>query len=341
MAVVIRLSKSGTYKTLMGNHQFCVYSVDDMTRKLIWEMRLPRLYDGVFSVDSGVVYLAHSNDTLERFPKLPGGTSVIAMRRVDTAVKEKTILLQRLFGERFLRITAAPGYAHVTLEVYDFDGRLRGTRTVGVIPSARGMDVIQNPADSSIIIIQGTAAGTITMMFGQTLESLELEDGTPLGAVMVSQTSDSTAYPVGVIRDGRLFIAWEDYRASVSKAAVYGNWWTLPKAVVPAPARAPFDPLDPEVIIPFTPQQLLKINAIAPNPLVAMATLRIESMRDQEATVILLNMRGEEIRRIPLTIEKGVKEYPIDLTGVEGGAYAVRVDGLSESDGVMVVVMGE
>ena len=44
---------------------------------------------------------------------------------------------------------------------------------------------------------------------------------------------------------------------------------------------------------------------------------------------------------IPIVIEKGMKEYRIDLTGVEGGVYAVRIDGVSESDGVMVIVIGD
>lgn len=317
---------------------FRAIGLGDSSRPISWSSSISGETLGFVPITGNQVFLLKDQNTLERYsgnaPMRPG----VRMRSVDAEAGERTILLQRLFGEYLLRMTFTPERRTRTLEVYNFFGRMEAQREIPAIPSARGIAVVLNPADSSIILIEASNSGVIAVPFGKNLQSMMTVRGEKIGAVTISRTSDSTAYPAAVIDDGNIFVAWEDYRDSDSIGTIRGNWWRLPQMIA---AEDSFDPYDPDYAIPFVPASVVSIRMVSPHPFLTGTNLVVNALDAYPAIITLYNARGEAVYATEVELRDGENAYPLNLPPLDGGVYHLRVQAGGDSDDLPVIVLGE
>jgi len=214
---------------------------------------------------------------------------------------------QSLLGNRILRIYATDSNSRAfELEIYDMRGRLQQHHRIEMTSRTEIPYVLQNPKDSSLIILWGSGSGLGLAHLTQTLQP---------GAIRRAPHLDSIAHPAAAVRNDSLFLVWEDFRNN--SADIYGMVMTIPPAVDPPEIEPPI--VDP----PDTTTTDMAIS-VAPNPVFGAARLELFLQQPAPVRIDVVDDLGRLVyRETTEELPAGNNEVEVDLGSLFGGAYTV------------------
>ncbi|MDB5034930.1 MAG: hypothetical protein JWQ98_2171 [Chlorobi bacterium] len=216
----------------------------------------------------------------------------------------------RVFGTRFIRCYIRWG--NLEAAIFDTLGHVVGlSRSIPIVVGGRDLHIVQNPADSGIVVLYGGKKGTMMMVFDKNLSSLQQN-------IPVSNHHDSTAHPVAAFRGDSLYVAWEDYRNGI--ADIYGQVVRVSTASLPSGTA-----------LENAGAGSGGIMSIVPEPVGSIMSMRLNGRGAAHRELVICDLygaivikRGLDAGRDVLTVETGALPNGVYFARVNDGSRAVR-----------------
>jgi len=207
---------------------------------------------------------------------------------------------KRLLGSRFLRYyrtDSATGT--VRLELYSLPHRLEKSVEIQTSPQSDRPFVLQNPKDSSLIILWGSSVGVGFAYLNPDLSPR-------ISSATIPGSYSNTAHPAAAVRNDSLFVVWEDFRNN--SADIYG-------LTIPIPPAVDIGTLAPPAVT---------IESVAPNPVFGAARLELFLQQPAPVRIDVVDDLGRLVyRETTEELPAGNNEVEVDLGSLFGGAYTV------------------
>lgn len=241
-----------------------------------------------------------------------------------------TTIYQRLFGDRFLFASVSRSKNVLTLGVINLDGEFVGFHHLPISGESSIPFILQDPADSLIIILLPENEGAVAYLFGPELQEVRSANGAEIGSVRVSVTRERVRDLNGVVHRDTLFVAWADDRSGSPQAYMNGlalpkkRSWTRIYEAVPEEfeeRNGPSLPIPNPAIPEFGPAIL----GISPNPAYTSATIRIASRYSYGVRMNIYNIHGEVVFQALIDVVPGIREYPLPNVLPASGQYHIEL----------------
>ncbi|MGE3800954.1 MAG: hypothetical protein AB7H80_08035, partial [Candidatus Kapaibacterium sp.] len=213
----------------------------------------------------------------------------------------RTLQYRRLYGSSILREMREVGSTKRQLQLLSVDGMLRHSTVLTVSDTSTRFFVVQNPADSSIILLYGSGEGVYAYHFDHELRVISDPSGTLRLAERLSSERDMTTSPAGIIRNDSLFFVWLG-----ENNQVYGNVVDLQKNL-------------------STVQRVEDIEhflSISPNP--TTGTIHVQLPFSSHNVIVECSDSKGLALPIPV-IEQSGNTLVLDMSGLASQVYFLRV----------------
>jgi len=80
-----------------------------------------------------------------------------------------------------------------------------------------------------------------------------------------------------------------------------------------------------QVVILRDNRFVFSISKLFPNPVHDVVNAQVESPGRDNVTVLVTDLAGKEVKRMPVTLEKGTNTVALNVTGLANGTYIIRM----------------
>ena len=232
---------------------------------------------------------------------------------------------QRIFGEYFLRLSK-PDTASLRLETFALDCTPINSVVIPYATSTEKPFVLQNPKDSSFILLYGTNNGVRATILDQQLKTLTADS-------LISTITGKATSPNAVFRNDTLYFVYSAYNSSNS-AGVYGNGITLPNRITPTDSIDIIVDGNPNDTIPVVNQPspshsstgAENVMLITPNVVSTQLNLRFNNKESGGVIITLYSPLGDVVATaaFPLVLA-GEQTWSWEPTDVANGMYRLSL----------------
>lgn len=229
---------------------------------------------------------------------------------------------QRLLGNYFLRISK-PDTTSIRLESFTLTCTPVNAVDIALAAPYETPFVLQNPKDSSLIVLSGTKYGVKATILDKNLKILTADS-------LISSSTGETATPSAILKNDTLYFVYTAIR-SPYPSVIYGGGVILPNRI------EPIDPIDitggqkPDTSIINIPPENSLIESkpqfsISPNIVTDMLNLRFLNNESGEVSISLYSPLGNIIttESFPLVLA-GEQHWSWNPAGVANGMYRLSV----------------
>jgi hypothetical protein len=224
------------------------------------------------------------------------------VRTFSLAPAASGAIYQRLLGPSFLRYYFVDATnTQLRLEQFGFDGSVVNAGQVTFPLPAGNPSVIQDPRDSTILVLYEADGAHIARISGD-LKSIRSD-------LAVSAARAGVHSPSAVLRDDTLFCVWEDYREG--GATIYGNYLPIPRLAATTGT---------------TPPAVSVELSTHPNPVRDRLDLEFSLLYPEPVDLTICNGEGRVViqRRLEYAAGGHVRQS-LDLSSLPAGYYLLHV----------------